>query len=549
VRVRIVVPASRRSGGRSPHYISPATKFIVIDVFNASHVEVATTSQDLTPGSPGCTPAVGQPVTCTIDIALEAAAYSADVATYDKSGGNVLSQTTGFPFRVVRGVANAISMVLDGVPASVHVVPEPDAVFLDGNQTTGFQMAGLAPQTVDVYGRDADGNVILGAGAPTVSLTADPHVITVTPVGKTNPNQFVLARIASSTSPATLTASAKPANGGTAATATPALAFVPLLYMYQSNGIGEYAPWSNAPVALIAAGLSGAMAVGTEVQGDQILALDGSGNLYAIDTPANHIAVYAPGSTVPARTIASGIDAPVAMAFDSSGTLFVANQDDVTVYAPGSSAVENTVSSGIDLPSALAIDRAGHLFVENFGAANPVGAGNVTEYALAFGTSPIRTITNGVVFPYGIGVDTTGNLYVGSAGKSTGNNTVTVYSITDTAPSNTLSLGPSDILGATFLGGLSVDPAGDMCVALVTEVTCGTVATPFIDEMFGFPSTANYAPAMGFDSSGAFYLLNLQPAQTMERTYAPFADGFTLHPSPTSVVAGNTVVFGFAVQR
>jgi hypothetical protein len=546
VRLHIVVPKHR---GRSPRYISPATGFIVVDVFNASHVKVATTSQNLTPGSPGCTPAGGQPVTCTIQIALAPASYSANVVTYDRNGGNALSRHLGFPFVISRGVANDISMILEGVPASVHVVAEPDAVFLGGNQTTGFQFAGLAAQTVDVYARDADGNVILGAGAASVSLSSGAPALTVTPVGKSNPNQFVLTRTAHPGTGTMLTAKATPAGGGPPTTVTPSLQFVPLIYMYQTGGIGEYVPWSNAPVLTITSGLSGQMAPGVTFQDNQFLALDSAGNLYALDTPGNHVVVYAPGSSIPLRTISDGIQTPNAMGFDANGVLYVANDSNVTLYDPGSASVKLTVSASIAFPVALAFDGQGHFFVDNFGATNPMGSGDVTEYALQFGTTPVRTIDDGVAFPYGIGVDSNGLLYVGSAGEDAGNNTVTVYSTSGTTPSTTLTLGPSDILSSPFIGGLAVDPAGDMCVALLTEVTCGTVASPFVDQIFGFSQTDDYSPAMGFDSTGALYVLNLQPDDTMERTFAPFAGGLTLHPSPTSVISGSTTVFAVTVQR
>ena len=60
--------------------------------------------------------------------------------------------------------------------------------------------------------------------------------------------------------------------------------------------------------------------------------------------------VYAPGSTSPLRTISQDVSYPVALAFDESGDLCVANADgnngngSVTVYAPGSTSVLRTIS-------------------------------------------------------------------------------------------------------------------------------------------------------------------------------------------------------------
>jgi hypothetical protein len=544
VRLRIVVPERHRVRGRSSRYISPATKSIEINVFNAAHAKVATVARSLTPGSPGCTPPGGQPTTCTIQIALAPASYTANVTTFDGDGAE-LSRATGFPFTVDRGSANDVSMTLDGVPATVQVLPAPSAVFLGGTQALGFQLAGLAPQTVDVFARDVDGNVILGSGAPAVSLASNSSALVVTPAGNANPNQFVLTRTAASAAAIVLTATATPPGGGLVASVRPSLQFVPLLYMYQTGGIGEYAPWSNLPVRTITAGLSGTMTFSTQLQQNQILALDAAGFLYVIDAPNNDVVVYAPGATTPARTISNGISAPQALAFDPSGNLYVANSANVNVYESKSTDPSLTITNGISSPFALAFNAAGHLFVENLAATS------VTEYNLTQSQSPIRTVTSGIFVPFGIAVDGSGNLYVGNIGNSGSNSTVEIYASNVTSPTNSLIIGPSQLLTSHFDGGLAVDPAGDVCVAKQAEVICGSILEGgFTDDIFGFPLVGSntFAPAMAFDSTGALYILNEQPWNTMARVYAPFSEGFITNPTPTSVIAGSTGVFGLAVQ-
>ena len=57
---------------------------------------------------------------------------------------------------------------------------------------------------------------------------------------------------------------------------------------------------------------------------------------------------------------------PIALAFDASGNLFVANSGDNTVseFAPGSTTPTATLT-GLNDPDALAFDASGNLFVAN----------------------------------------------------------------------------------------------------------------------------------------------------------------------------------------
>jgi hypothetical protein len=58
------------------------------------------------------------------------------------------------------------------------------------------------------------------------------------------------------------------------------------------------------------------------------------------------VSEFAPGSTTPTATL-SGVNLPIALSFDSSGNLFVANVDDGTVseFAPLSTNVSSSFMS------------------------------------------------------------------------------------------------------------------------------------------------------------------------------------------------------------
>jgi sugar lactone lactonase YvrE len=188
------------------------------------------------------------------------------------------------------------------------------------------------------------------------------------------------------------------------------------------------------------------------------LAFDSSGNLYVANYNANSVTVYAPGSTKVLRTIEKGVDRPDALAFDGPGNLYVANYpcrfascrnraSSVTVYASGRGKVLRTISQGVASPFALAFDRSGNLYIANN------WFGYVTVYAPG-STKVLRTIKKDVAVPTALAFDASDNLYVGNGGCGPSScsgykpSTVTVYAPGSTKLSRTIShgvLGPAAI--------------------------------------------------------------------------------------------------------
>jgi hypothetical protein len=198
------IPRRRRTG-RNAHYISPATKSASITVDAGAHQTVL--DANLTPGSSACS---GN--TCTLAVNLAPGRHTFDVRTFDKplSGGvpqgNVLSQNLGFPFKVVAGKANAVGMVLQGVPAGISVSQVPDED-VQGDQQSGFVVYGgyavdgstIFPRTFNVVATDADGNYIVGAGAPRITVkTSNATIFTDGIPSAAAPNQFVITPVLTS---------------------------------------------------------------------------------------------------------------------------------------------------------------------------------------------------------------------------------------------------------------------------------------------------------------------------------------------------------------
>lgn len=182
------------------------------------------TTLSLERGAPGCH-AVSNGTQCSIDRMLPAGSYVAAIATFDQvtcSGGacsippaaRELSANQNVPFKILAGKIVRIGLVLDAVPARVDL--RPLAGSLSGSMAAGFTLDKcFASGQVEVLAADADGNLIVGAGAPVPSLvSSDPaHLAVASPTPK-QPQTFTLRGAFSAGTPS---ASAVPSPSSTIA--------------------------------------------------------------------------------------------------------------------------------------------------------------------------------------------------------------------------------------------------------------------------------------------------------------------------------------------
>jgi hypothetical protein len=188
-----------------------------------------------------------------------------------------------------------------------------------------------------------------------------------------------------------------------------------------TDNVAEYAPpftAASSPLATLTNGIGA----------PQALAFDASANLFVANCPAScappfngndTVTKYSPPYTgAPAATIGSGLlNGPNLIALDGSGNLFVSdvNNNNVVEFLsptyPTLTAV--TISNGINAPQGLALDATGDLFVANNGGTN-----TVTFYTipLSNGSTPATTVSTNVSGPNQIAVDGLGNLYVTDPG-------------------------------------------------------------------------------------------------------------------------------------
>jgi sugar lactone lactonase YvrE len=248
----------------------------------------------------------------------------------------------------------------------------------------------------------------------------------------------------------------------------------------------------------------------TGVNGPFALAFDSSGNLYVANY-ANGVGTtlskFAPASTTPTATL-TGLNQPRGLAFDSIGNLYVANQGSTTVseFAPGGTTPSLTLT-GLNLPTALAFDSNGNLFVGN--------SGNGTVSKFAPGSTTATATLTGLSNPQSLAFDSSGNLYVANAG----NNTVSRFAAGSTTPSATLT-GLLNPVGAAF------DSSGNLYVANYDNSTVSKF-TPGSTTASATLTGLNHPCALAFDSNG-----NLYAANNGGTTVSEFAPGSTV-PSTT----------------
>jgi sugar lactone lactonase YvrE len=186
-----------------------------------------------------------------------------------------------------------------------------------------------------------------------------------------------------------------------------------------NNTISVYAEGSTSPLRTISDCISS----------PESLAFDSSQYLYVANKAANDVTVYLPESSTcdNSLTLTRKIKSPVAVAVGPAGKPNVANSgnNSVTVYEPHSTTMYQQIVDGVQNPQALAFDSSGYLYVAN-GAVGS-GKGSVSVYTKAEPKTLLRIITLHVDNPRALAVDSSGNLYVANFGTGVFKGSVKVY--------------------------------------------------------------------------------------------------------------------------
>ncbi len=380
-QISIVIPPKAASAARGvkPAYVSPSTQSITVQVDSGTPV-----AQNLLPTSPNCSVA-GSPgsLTCAVPIVAAVGAHTFTFTTYDRPGatGNKLS-TNSVVATIVANQLNTINATLAGIPTSIQATPATSSLALTGSLLSGFAFGAGAPPLV-MAALDADGDFIVGPGAPTFAVTvsgATSGAGIAVAASSSNPNEFTLS--ATALGSATLSISAMPtaALAGNTLTVTTPLTADSLTTTIAGNPVGGFADGTGT-----AASFSGPSGIANDA---------GNGNLYVTDqhncairevTPAGVVTTIAGASPASCGNAdGTGMGAqfnyPAGIAYDSyDGDLYVTDTLNceirrvtaggaVTTLAGNVSScgyLDGTGSSAqLDRPSGIAYDPAdGDLYI------------------------------------------------------------------------------------------------------------------------------------------------------------------------------------------
>jgi DNA-binding beta-propeller fold protein YncE len=457
--IRIRIPHKKRRG-RHSHYISDSTKSIGITIAG-----FGTTIANLRPSSPGCSTVAGA-TQCSVSVTVPYGSAAYAFVTYDglNATGNKLSANDA-TFDVVPGQTTQLGVVLGGITKSILVTP-PTTPAVTGSQTAGFQLYGRLAHAFTFMALDADGNDIIGAGAPAVSMTAPPvaqHLGIATPAPAT-PNQWTFISSYKAQDPtvprdAVVTAVVTPVPGSGAAvvsTAVHVAQYEPWIYVTDLTGNTLYvfdeqgneidlgsSAWVGIPSPsgltydpnnkqLYTAGQGDGIVYQTNVTGTLVSPAPGawsnlaepSGALYV--TSNHHIYVSNTVAPTPSAPPPAGV-----VAFDENGTQQALGNEIATQVAGG-----------------LAFDPVnGFIYTANYSQSSRVSA---------FDTNgALQTLSGG--FPgidgaYALAYDSnSGNMYVGNVEYSSGD--VLVFDANGTPVTTT-----GTFSGLSYPSGLVYDP-------------------------------------------------------------------------------------------
>ena len=317
-----------------------------------------------------------------------------------------------------------------------------------------------------------------------------------------------------------------------------------LLTTIYANGI------ATGPAAVIDTGV--ATAVGTGYTAPLGVAVDNKGAMYVADPGSNAVYKYAAGaSTATAGTaIGSGLSSPSGVAVDAGGNVFIANTGaNNIVYLPnnsgtlGTQVVLTTTGYTLNAPRGIAVDSYGNLYVSDTGNSRVLLVPN----PLISAVGKVTTVGSGFTSPYGIAIDAYNNVYVADKGAGKVYEVPGGYALTQSATTN---VGPGTITTVgTFSAptGVAVDGSGTVYVA--DGSLAQVVKVPYTAGAFGTQTALFTAAATGIsspagiaiDRTGDLYFTdNDQPNLYFAQRSEPSAATKIALPLPDSTTSSST---------
>ena len=551
--VVIAIPKTTAGTGRAPAYVSPATQSISVAVDGGTP-----TVQNLSSSSPNCSSAgTAYPLNCTVPVSASAGSHTLTFITYDQpfAAGNQLSANS-ISVTFVAGQNPAIPVTLAGVPASFQVASAVSSSALMGSATAGYQFLMGGSAKVLIVALDADGNYIVGPGAPTLAasltgVTAGSG-IAIAPAAGSNPNLFTLSSTGAGAATLALSATPSAALAGSALTANVPLSAVALVTTVAGkagvtglvDGTGTTARFSG-PYGDVYDSANGNIYVVDSCTIREVTPGNGSANSATVTTMAG--SNTACSTNVDGTGTGAQLDYPSGIAYDSAnGDLYFPTQCSIRQMTPGNgtanSGVVTTIAGSatcgevdgtgtgaqLNYPDGIAYDAATHdLYVTdesgctvrqidpgsgtlNSGVVITI-AGNPSSCTSTDGTGTSATFDN----VEGVAVDSAnGDLYVTDYCSvrqvTTGNGSANSGVVTTIAGNNS-TCGFADGTGTaaqfgTYLNGIGYDSTngnlyvsdGDNCNLRQVTPGNGTANSGVVSTIAGpMGSTCSYADGLG----------------------------------------------------
>jgi hypothetical protein len=423
VAVSIKIPArsAAASSRRRPQYVSASTESLAITI-SQSGTQVLQEAVSLTPSNPNCTSSAGA-TTCSLTFPLAPGSYLGTVSTYDgavvgnAATGHLLSQGQSLAITVLGGQTNDLTLTLDGVPASIAIVPASGSL-ITGTQSGGFTVK-YSAQPLLVNALDADGNTIVGPGAPTFTAMATATKFTVTNPTGGSPNQITLAGAAGGSGTLTVTAAPPDAGFSCATSGIVCVATVPIstpphqLFTMTLSGLRVYTSPDDVTWTQTVNNTSATDSPATlDVAPNGTLAVVTSANPFAQPPVTSKIEIYSPPYTS-APAVNTNVTSPFNAVFTPSSTLLVGTVSNlVSLASPYSGSATSLANIGSQV-TGIALDSSADAIV-----ATATTASLYSAPAYSSGTSVDATTG------YRVAVAANGDLAVGSEYPS---NIITLY--------------------------------------------------------------------------------------------------------------------------
>jgi hypothetical protein len=265
------------------------------------------------------------------------------------------------------------------------------------------------------------------------------------------------------------------------------------------------------------------------------VAVDAHGNTYVADydngvveklTPSGTLSIFAGNQAdtctrvVPGPATATGLCEPTAVAVDSHGNVFIADNDYQQVYKVTPAGILSVaVASGVGSPQGLAVDSLGDLYVSNDSAdvihkITPSGVNTIFAGGGSAGVQPGPATASQLNAPANLAVDSADNLYIADSGNNAVEKVTPAGVLSIVAGTGSTTTPPSN-LDVPF--GVAVDSYGNVYIAdqydfEVEKVTPAGVVTVVAGNgncgrppVSGLPATDTYlfGPAdVAFDPQG-----------------------------------------------